>query len=163
DIPPKFSDHPVRYYDGATHVEGSPDLWSDGFGEPWGRVRSWSNAFVNSTGSRNGLGWVDSRLPVLLNFNDGASPVVISNATTGRIFQRQPDGTYKVALYLKDKLVHVGAQYVVTDEVGDQLRFWDYSPSVPAGRQGQFESFADPYGNLTYVYSRTPDEKIAEV
>jgi hypothetical protein len=162
--PSPFSANPVSYNGGVAYVEAD-DLASAGFGTPWGQTRTWSNNVVNAAGSFNGYGWVDSQRPTLQSFNDGATVVVTSTSVSARTFQRQGDGSYLAPFYLKDTLTHdtVNHQFVLTDEAGDRLTFWDYDASIPALRQGQLQSFTDPDGNLTQVVAWTTGDQVAEL
>ena len=110
----------------------------------------------------NGSGWVDSWLPSSSSPTRPAALIVVSNGTTARYFDDNdpPDARH----FLQDTLVHDSgaSQYVFTDTKGNQIRFWDFSTSVPANRRGQFESFADAAGNV--VRSRPDaDGKVAKV
>jgi hypothetical protein len=59
--PPAQSDDPIRYFDGKPVVT-STDLVSNGFGDTWGHVRTWTG--LNES-SQNGNGWGVVGLPYL--------------------------------------------------------------------------------------------------
>ena len=129
---------------------------SGGFGVPWGQNRGWTNAF--SPNSFNGSGMVDSQLPYLLQV-DGLTNdkvVAVTSATNARYFDLV-NGVYVPHFYVQDKLVYdaVAAEFVLTDTKGDQIRFYDFTGSLPA-QQGQFKSFTDPYGHATTTTGFTP-------
>lgn len=63
--PPNTTRRPVRYFDGTVAI-GATDLQSNGFGIPWGQTRSWTNAAGYEATAVNGIGWVGTQLPYLL-------------------------------------------------------------------------------------------------
>jgi hypothetical protein len=60
-------------------------------------------------------------------------------------------------------------EWVLTDSVGDQTHYWDFSATLPANQRGQFKSYTDRTGNTTYVPTPpeapgfNPDGTVAEV
>lgn len=144
-----FSAGNVRYNDGAVEIAAS-ELSSDGFGTPWGQDTAWTNAMLYSTGGVNGSGIVDAQMPHLLDINgDQSQLILVSGGTNARYFGRQPDGTYTESFFLLDTLSETDGSYVFTDPSGDTITFWGFASNIPAGQQGQLQSVADPYGNLT--------------
>ena len=156
--------YPVRYEDGVAQITAT-DFSSNGFGLPWGQQRSWSNGSGYDTNSHNGNGWVDTQMPTLIELSGLNTLAIIWNSTHCRILrpgQRQLRGR---ASSIKTTLPYDSTNhlFILTDSNGNQIRFDDFSTSLPAFQQGSFESFTDPYGNATSVTSHTTDGKIAEV
>jgi hypothetical protein len=109
---------------------------------------------------------VIGQLPYLLQVDASGTLAVVSNGTTARYFDRV--GTsYQPRFYVQDQLTPPPGtgpgDFVLTDTVGDQLRFAGFTADVPPNDRGQFDSFTDPYGNRTFVTARTPDGKVTEV
>jgi RHS repeat-associated protein len=158
-----FSSGPVRYADGVVSL-ASNDLESDGFGQAWGLTRSWTNAMNATPNPLNGTGWIDTQLPYLLQANSGNTLIVISNGINYREFDSS-GGNWTSRFYDQDTLATntSGQEYIFTDTVGDQIRFSDFSGSIPANQKGQIKSFTDANGNVTSVISRTGDGKPTEV
>ncbi len=154
---------PVRYADGAVTIAAT-DLMSDGFGMPWGQTRTWTNAPGYAAATTNGVGWVDTQTPSLMQIDGTTTLAEISNGVTAEYFTLV-DGTYQPYSYDQSTLVHdtTNHQYVLTDETGDQVRFGDFSGSTAAAHQGQFVSFTDPAGNVTAVTAYASGGQIGEV
>jgi RHS repeat-associated protein len=131
------------------------DLESDGFGLAWGQTRSWTNALNATPNPLNGTGWVINQLPYLLQPNSGTTLIVVTNGVNYREFDN-PNGTWIPRFYDQDTLVTNtnGHEYIFTDTVGDQIRFSDFSSSVPVNQRGAFKSFTDADGNITQVTSQ---------
>jgi RHS repeat-associated protein len=149
----------IRYSDGAVNPT-SCDLQSDGFGKRWGHSRSWTNAVPSN--SFNGAGMVIPQLPYLLQGSGGATITAILGGTQERDFDLI-SGNYVPRFFVQDTLSsNAGAhEYVLTDTLGDQIRFYDFSGLT--NQQGQFKSYTDADGNVLAVTSLTADGKPAEV
>jgi hypothetical protein len=166
--PKDTSDDPVRYNDGVAQITAQ-DLMSNGFGDPWGLTRSWSNNSAYSLHSFNGNGWVDTQQPFLLELDSDTALCVVSNATTARYFTLDPsdptNNTFDADYFDQSKIFHDVADhvYILTDEMGDQISFYDFSTAVPARGQGQFKSFVDPVGDLIYATTLTGDDLPGEI
>jgi hypothetical protein len=145
----------TRSFDGTTKLAIN-EFPSDGFGTPWGDTITWTNNPGYADDLFNGSGTVDAQFPFLRA--SGNEIAVITNGVNARFFQGS-GGTYTELLYLQESLLDDVAheQFVLTDSMGDVIRFWDFS--APAGEQGQFDSFTDPGGNRIAVTSRTSDGK----
>jgi RHS repeat-associated protein len=160
-----YSESGVRYADGAVQMCSS-DLTSDGFGQPWGQVRSWTNRPGYADGAGNGNGWVDVFAPRLLatDGSDSNTLALVSNGTTARYYNLV-NNAYQDTFFDQAQLVHNTStqEFVLTDTSGDQLHFADFSSGLPAVEQGALKSFVDPYGNITQVTSWTSFGEPAEV
>jgi RHS repeat-associated protein len=158
-----FSGAPVRYFDGVVQLSNT-DLSSGGFGTPWGQTRSWTNGPGYAARGDNGVGWVDTQKPYLLPVNGTTTLAAISNGTTAEYFDLV-SGVYQPRFFDQSTLAYDGGndQYILTDELGDQLRFAGFSSGVLPAEQGQFLSFTDPGSNLTAVTAHTANGQIAEV
>jgi RHS repeat-associated protein len=163
NAPGRFSQGPVRYFDGVVELM-TTDLTSSGFGVQWGVTRSWTNGAGYASTSFYGAGEVVSQLPYLLSLNSGNTVSVISNGVNAREFDAN-GGNWVPHFYIQDKLTYSSSakQYTLTDTTGNQITFSDFSTSYPANQQGQFVSLTDPDGNVIQVTSRTSDGKPAEV
>jgi RHS repeat-associated protein len=161
----QYSSDPIRYFDGAVKLS-STDIESEGFGFHWGQSRYWSNMPGYSASGVNGNGWVVTQLPYLRQTASGTTIVVITNGVDARYFDQVGSSTtYTPRLYLQETLTHdtTNNQFILTDTVGDTIRFNDLTSTLPANQQGQFQSLTDPAGNVTGVVSRTTDGKPTEV
>jgi RHS repeat-associated protein len=158
-----FSSGPVRYFDGVVNLS-TADLQSNGFGQAWGQTRSWTNTLNATPNPLNGSGWIVTLLPYLLQANSGSTLVAITNGINYRYFDAN-GGNWVPRFFDQDSLVtnSLAHEYVLTDTTGDQLRFSDFSASIPANQKGQLKSFTDPDGNAISVISRTGDGKPTEV
>src|SRR5262249_61239330 len=108
-----------------------------------------------------GSGWVGSQLPWLSQ--DGNTLVAIAGANQYYFFDPTGNGDYRVRYFFKDMLQQQGNTLVMTDTMGDEITFHDFSSSTPASQRGQFMSLTDPAGNTTTVTSTNPDGTIAEI
>jgi RHS repeat-associated protein len=140
----------VNYFDGVAQIPATNTNLSSGGFDPWGQNASWSNGPGYAVHGSNGSGMVDTTLPYLLPTNGPGTIAEVANATTAEYFD-QVGGVYEPRFFDQSKFVYDSAnnQYVLTDKMGDQLRFWSFDPVIPLARQGRFVSFADPAGNVT--------------
>jgi RHS repeat-associated protein len=155
---------PVNYFDGVAQISaGNTNLSSGGF-DPWGQNVNWSNGPGYAAHGVNGNGIVDTTMPYLLPVNGPNAIAEVANGATAEYFDLV-NGAYRPSFFDQSTLVYNTStnQYVLTDEMGDRLRFWGFSPAIPLAQQGQFVSFTDPGGNVTSVTAYTPGGKIAEV
>jgi RHS repeat-associated protein len=163
-----FSVAPVRYADGTVALS-SIDLTSGGFGASWTQSRSWSNtagyAALDANGNpvgANGNGWVDSQLPFLLSDNSGNTAIVVLSGTNALFFDNV-NSNPTPRFFVQDQLRHANGEFIVTDTVGDQIHFYDFSQGrIGQSRSGRFKSMTDPYGNTSIVTSWTADGNPAE-
>jgi hypothetical protein len=157
------SPYPVRYADGVAQIANT-DLASNGFGSRWAQTRSWTNGPGYAADGVNGVGWVDTWMPYLLQINGTTTLAAISNGMTAEYFDLS-HGSYSPRYFDQNTLVHDTTvnQYVLTDELGDQLRFYDFTGSWTAGQQGQFASFTDPAGDVAAVISHNSAGEMTEV
>ncbi len=159
------SDTGVRYVDGAISVR-TTDLASDALGVGWGMTRDWTN-MANQADGLTGNGMVETDLPHLredVTPVNGPTIIVISNGLNARYFDDNGLGGYTDRFFLQETLSYssTNKEFVLTDTMGDQLRFNDFTVT-PTGKQGIFKSFTDPYGNVTSVTSYTSAGKPQEV
>jgi hypothetical protein len=79
------SSFPIRYSDGVTQI-ASTDLMSNGFGSHWAQTRSWTNGPGYAADSVNGVGWVDTWMPNLLEIGGTSTIAAIGNGMTAEYF-----------------------------------------------------------------------------
>jgi RHS repeat-associated protein len=162
-----FSEAAIRYFDGTVQLMTS-DLQSTGFGTRWGQDRSWTNNGPGySSNTFNGLGWVDLQLPYLAQQipyeTDVDTVIVVSTGTNARSF-RWGEFVNQPSFFLGDQLYRSEpGEFCLQDAAGDQIGFSDFQAPQPPKQQGQFDSFTDPYGNVTRVVSRNADGSPREV
>jgi RHS repeat-associated protein len=151
----------ARYFDGEINITDT-DLSVSGFGSVWAQTRSWSNGTPPS--SFNGTGVIDMNRPYLLEPNSNDSYVVVVSSATEARFYNQVGSNYIPQFFVQDQLTHdtSNGEFVLTDTVGNQIHFWDWTASL-ATERGQFKNCTDPYGNQTGVTSWTSDGKVAEM
>jgi hypothetical protein len=161
NTPSLFAPAGVRYADGAVHV-ASTDLSSGGFGMNWGVTRSWTN-LANTANAFSGSGWLLTQLPHLRQ-DAGGTLTAVANSFNVRYFDWN-GSAYVARFWVQDTLVANSSnhEYVQTDTQGNQIRYNDFSGSIPANKQGVFKSFTDAGGNLTSVTSWTSDNKVGEI
>jgi RHS repeat-associated protein len=164
NVQPNTSSSGVNYFDGVAQISAANTaLSSDGF-DPWGQIVNWSNGSGYAPNGVNGNGTVDTTMPYLLPVNGPGTIAEVANGNTAQYFDLS-GGTYQSRFFDQSTLFYNSNtnQYTLTDEMGDQIRFWGFDPSIPLAQQGQFVSFTDPAGNVTSVTSYTPSGQIAEV
>lgn len=161
---PNTSSSGVNYFDGVAQISATNTALSSGGFDPWGQTVNWSNGPGYAPNGVNGNGIVNPTMPYLLPVNGPSTIAEVANGNTAQYFDLV-NGTYQPRFFDQSTLVFDSSndQYVLTDEMGDQLRFWSFDPSIPLARQGQFVSFTDPGGNVTSVTAYTPSGQIAEV
>ena len=141
----------VNYFDGVAQITATNTaLFSGGF-DPWSQIVNWSNGPGYAPNGVNGNSTVDTTLPYLLPVNGTNTIAEVANGNTAEYFDLS-GGTYHPRFFDQSTLDYDRSahQYVLTDEMGDQLRFWSFDPiSVPLGEQGKFVSFTDPARNVT--------------
>ncbi len=161
-VPDNLSDDPIRYHDGAV-VYQTTDLESDGFGDPFGHRRSWTNRGQFLTSERYGNGFVNSELPSLKRLNGGGTIEVIGSGTDVRAFYRGSGGAYTAAGHLDNRLTESGGEFTFTTTTGERYVFFDFDGALPEKQRGQFKESFDGAGNRTYVAAWTADGDIAEI
>jgi hypothetical protein len=160
-----LSEAPVRYADGVVELD-TIDLMSSGFGAPWGQSRSWTNGPGYSSGADNGNGVVDINQPYLVEVNGDDSTIsVVMSGTNALYFDRDPTSGDYVERFDGHETLSEDAttgEFTLYDTAGDRLQFFSFDTSLLAVQRGQFESLADPYGNLT-VLTYGANGRLAEV
>jgi RHS repeat-associated protein len=155
----------VNYFDEVAQVTATNTALSSGGFDPWGQIVNWSNGPGYAPNGVNGNGTVDTTLPYLLPVNGPNTIAEIANATTAEYFDLSGT-TYQPRYFDQSTLVYNGSthQYVLTDEMGDQLGFWSFDPgSVPLAEQGKFVSFTDPAGNTTTATYDSTTSQLTQV
>ncbi len=154
----------VNYSDGVTQISATNTSLSSGGFDPWGQNVTWSNGPGYAAQGVNGNGVVNPTMPYLLPVNGPNTIAEIANGNTAEYFDLV-NGTYQTRYFDQSTLVYNNStkQYVLTDEMGDQISFWGFDPSTPLSQQGRFVSFADPAGNVTAVTQWMPGGQIGEV
>jgi RHS repeat-associated protein len=151
--PKDTGDGQVRFADGTVLVAAAA-VASAGFGVAWGQTHSWTNGPGYASGGANGVGGVDTQAPVLQDvYRDGSTLAAVSNGSTARYFDRQPDGSYLPRYNDQSSLAldPTTGDYVLTDSSGDRLRFAGFSANLPYAQRGGLKSYADPNSGLTQV------------
>jgi RHS repeat-associated protein len=122
----------------------------------YGVTRGWTNtADAYAPANRLGNGWGISQWPQILA--GGEDRFVVTDFGEDRRWFDRDHGTqvYHPVLYLQDTLEYrdqdpVGdGRYVLTDTLGNVVRFYDFDASLSPNQRGQFKSITDPGGNLT--------------
>jgi hypothetical protein len=152
---------PINYFNGSVDYE-TTDLTSNALGSTFSQTRSWTNNPMWTVNQHNGSGMIDSSTPTMVQISGNNTVAVVSSTSSIETFELV-NGQYVPDSYIPDTLVDVGGEFVLTDTQGNQTRFYDFSSSTPAGRQGQFISSTDAGGILTYVYAWTADGEIQEI
>jgi RHS repeat-associated protein len=152
---------PVRYFDGSI-VYNATDLESDGFGGPFGQIRSWTNLTQYGASGRNGTGMIGNALPFLQQADGSTSVTFVDSGSNQRTFDLN-GSSYVPESFVADTLVHANGQFVYTDTSGNQYTFYDFSMSYPAAQRGEFAKLTDAAGNVTYVSALSADGTIAEI
>jgi RHS repeat-associated protein len=147
------ADTGVRYADGAVVVR-TGDLASNANNFGWGQTRDWTSQ-SNWADGYTGSGMELDNLPHLRRDNSNQTYLVISNGYNARPFDVL-GSNFTDRYFLQDSFVYNSAnhEYVLTDTMGDQVRFNDYTVT-PTAEEGTFKSFTDPYGNVVSVVSYT--------
>ena len=127
------------------------DLSSNGFGQPWGHTRSYSNRLSSNPTNAgiSGASWFVKELPQIVQAS--ASAFVVVGVIGNAIWFDLTGGVYQARFFILDTLTAdtVNNQLIYEDRTGRQFIFYDFSPANPAALQGQFVSFTDPYGLVT--------------
>jgi|GEM_PF-6501179 len=170
NLPAATTNAPVRFADGSNQITAT-DLSSDAFGQAWGVGRSWSNNPQGfAAGSSLGTGWVMTQQPRL--FLNQGDLVMVADATTAFDFSHQgtPDANGNYPSYIPEfggpgsiTYDSTDDQFVLTDGVGDVLRFNGFSSSWTTGQQGALASITNAAGVVTAVTSWTAAGWPAEV
>jgi RHS repeat-associated protein len=155
------SSDPISYFNGSVDYQ-TTDLTSNALGSTFSQTRSWTNDSQWTYNQHNGTGVIDSSTPTLVRIMGDTTVAVVSSTASIETFELV-NGQYVPDSYIPDTLVHESGQFILTDTQGNQTRFYDFSSSTPAGRQGQFISSTNAGGILAYVYSWTADGEIQEI
>ena len=142
------SPHPIRYANGALHLEVN-DLTSSGFGQPWGHTRSYSNQLFDGTPGTNGNGWYQEHSPLLLFDNDG-SVAMVTGPNKAHWYEPHELGGYKTLFGGTSSLAydHANNHYIFNNHQGDKtLFFGDNSPL-----RGAFKGTIDASGKQTLAH-----------
>ena len=161
DSDKNYSEDPVRYYDGQLRLE-AVDLLSDGFGERWGQSRGWVNDVSGTFYAERG--WRTTELPSLIQLNSGNTIVTLDGSGSRRYFDFN-GSSYIPRHFVKDRLTFDAAngEFVLTDTIGNQVCYMDFSTARPTAQRGLFKSFSDPRGNSIAVTTYNTDGRVAEV
>lgn len=155
-------DTDVRYFDGTSSVSTS-DLFSGGFGTPWGHTRTWTNSigYQPEDRSRNGNGWIVSQTPYMVQVDGNDTVAVITGGTNAHYFDLV-SGSYVPRHFDTSTLSLASNVFTFRDSTGNTITFDDFA-NATANKRGQFKQLTDAGGNATSVTSYTGDGKIAEV
>ena len=151
-----FSSFPVRYSNGEIRLV-SQDLGSDGFGVEWGHTRSYSNRVSPTNEGINGNSWFVKEVPYVVQV--GIYLVVVGTINDAVWFEPNGSGGWRARDYAKETLVADTAnkEYVLRDDSGQEMRFYDFDTSNPAIRRGAFKSFQDAAGRKVSAAFGTND------
>lgn len=157
------SGHPITYFSG-TPVVSSTDLWSDGFGTGWGQSRSWNDAVGDGL---NGYGWLDNQLPFIARNGTDDYYSAITSSLSLREFHHTttPSSGYEPLLTGSDSLADDASNHliVLTDPVGNQVLFHDFSSSTPSDQQGFFAGYRDADGHSITVTDANNDGRPEDI
>jgi RHS repeat-associated protein len=154
-----YSLFPVRYSNGEIYLV-EQDLGSEGFGVEWGHTRSYSNRVSPTNEGFNGNSWFVKEVPYLVRI--GTAPdylVVVGTINDAVWFEPNGSGGWRPRDYAKETLVADAAnkEYVLRDDGGQEMRFYDFDAANPAIRRGAFKSFKDAAGRSVTVSFGTND------
>ncbi|HWE98104.1 MAG TPA: hypothetical protein VG269_29430 [Tepidisphaeraceae bacterium] len=149
----------VNLADGTVATPAVTDLASEGFGQPWGVTRVWTNSAVSQLSPGVvGNGWVVSEMPSLIQ---GTSTIIanIDGRNGSEYFDSIPGTSgsppsFKARLYSQDSLAYdePNDAYVLTDTTGGKLTFYGFGTDLPANRRGRLKLMTDAAGNATMPY-----------
>jgi RHS repeat-associated protein len=151
---------PVRYFDGELSLSAT-DIAAEGFGFPWGQVRTYSN---KAEGHEEGLGsnWFSGSNPYLVEREGGARVAVVHNANDYSWFSYDSGSdSYSPLLGGLSSLAHDSgnSQFKFTDSDGRVTIFNDFDH---ADRPGELIEFQAKGGNSISVTS-TSNGRITEM
>jgi RHS repeat-associated protein len=125
----------------------------------WGHTRSYSNRVTEPGTGRNGNSWFVKEWPALVPSNiNPSNPNTPGTICLVWVIQdalwfdyNSTTGKYVARFYVRPKLEHDAAnkQFVLFDSEGRVTKFFDFDPSHPAIKRGQFKSFTDAAGRET--------------
>ena len=144
----------VNLSDGTISLPATTDIESDGFGQPWGVTRSWTNRPGLTFDNQIGHGWVVSQMPTLVQ---GDSTVVeVASGRGARYFDYTYDDqgkpVYKPRYNTPDALAYDAGTntYTLTDTLGNQTTFNGFGKDDSnAAPHGAFLKYTDNAGNIT--------------
>ena len=133
------------------HLE-EVDLASNGFGVPWGHIRSYANRLNDNALGLNGSSWLINELLVLsfVNWTPGSGQpqkiCVISGPDDSLWFEKLTNGTYAGQFGILRTLTwQSGAnEFTLTDEGGRKWVFFDHTTG--SGYRGRLKKVVDPSG-----------------
>ncbi len=128
----------VNLANGSATVTNT-DISINGFNLPWGQTRTWSNQLPFDINPSNGNGWIVSQWPQLIQATNG---IIAQIGSTTIFFDQTSPGVYKARYDAADTLTYDSAnsQYILTDSVGDQIYFHDFTVANPQDlSQGMYE------------------------
>ncbi len=143
------SEGPIRYFDGTIVGLASTDLHSNGFGQPWGHTRNWSNHLGYAADHANGSGQMVTQMPFLIEVGTSGTVALVTNGSTSLYFDFVA-GQYNPKHFGKEKLTHSSGEFTLTDTVGNRLVFDDFADIIVAQR-GQIKRHFDPASNETII------------
>ncbi len=158
-----YSDDPIHYSDGMVDYQVT-DLTSINSATGLSHKLSWSNNNQLSVNNRNGSGWIDESLPTIQRTNGNSAITVVFSGTNTVTFKLM-NSQYVPTTYVSDALINdaVNHEVIWSDIEGNQIHFYDFSSSTPAGRRGTFKSRISAGGVQSYVSSWTASDAIQEV
>jgi RHS repeat-associated protein len=162
---PANSSNPVRYSDG-TVIESFTDLSTGSAGIPWGVTRSWSNGAGYARTNIVGNGMVLAEQPRLVQANGNDTLAIVVDGHTAYYFDYDDvNDVYVSRGFLQETLQYdsLNSEFVLADTTGAQLRFYDFSGSLPAGQVGQFKSYDDANGNSIAATDYATDGQVEEI
>lgn len=166
-----FSTHPIRYATGALELVAT-DLYSPGFGDPWGHTRTYGhrlfqNGALDSCDEVNGRNWFVSTAPYLVEVTEGSDEGAIAvmgniNATLWFDPVGSSSTEYVNRFGGPETLEHdvTANLYRLRAADGSITEFHDFDQFAYA--QGLFKRQVSPGGQVTEVISYSGGE-IAEV
>ncbi len=160
NLPSAITEGNVFGPDGSVRARAA-DIFADGFGGGWGQTRSWSSAAARAGGSNLGNGWVDSTFPTLFDYSASAV-MIVSNGTTGRVFDDAGGGVYTDRYFDQFWLTKSANRFTLRTQDGTTWVFNDTTNPV-AGARGEVVSVTDARGNVVTVSRHATTGKVTEV
>lgn len=142
------------------------DLSSDGYGQPWGHTRSYSNRLSANTNNEgvNGANWFIKQCPYLINLNPSQSDpnkatIVLLGVVSEAVWfdYDSTSDTYVARFFNPDTLVHNGDEFIFSNQAGRKIKFNDFTVAT-AELQGKFKGIVAPSGDETVAIYGTNNQ-----
>ncbi len=155
----------VRMSDGTVHYSVS-DISSDDFNLPWGQTRTYTTDPLGNLNPTAGNGWDVTQWPQLVQ---GTGTIIAEIGGNELFFDDNGDGTYTPRFFSQEQLTSSGNTFTLTDTLGDQYVFNDFSvsndsdPTKGIYTRGGLVSYTDADGIKATVASTDDLGNIKEI